>query len=92
MLHQVAAAHRVNMFIQVTYQVYGTYRLGWNRGTGGSTGEYKPKPYDGLYADNYASRLIPQSKIPEECDSLPYSNEAKSTMKEMLDSLVSLKP
>jgi hypothetical protein len=92
MLHQVAAAHRVNMFIQVTYQVYGTYRLGWSHGTGGSTGEYNPKPYDGLYADNYASRIIPQSKIPEECDSLPYSNEAKSSMKEMLDSLFSLKP
>ena len=92
MLQQVAIEHWINMIVQVTYQIHGTYRLGWGGGTGGSTGEHKPKPSDGPYADNYASGVIPKNAIPEECDSLPYSNKAKSAMKEMLDSLFSLKP
>ncbi len=91
-LQGIAITHSFSFFIQTTYRVSGaTY---WDRrgGTIGIVGESRPETDNGPYTGNLDLGIIPKSTIPEECDSLPYSNEAKRAMKEMLDSLFSLKP
>ena len=92
MLQNVVLGHHFAFFVQVTYRVSGEINWGRRGGTIGIVGEHKPEPNNGLYTDSYNLGVIPKSTIPEECDSLPYSNEAKNAMKEMLDSLFSLKP
>ncbi|WP_044078364.1 hypothetical protein [Prevotella sp. oral taxon 317] len=91
-LRGIAITHSFSFFLQATYRVDGaTY---WDRrgGTIGIVGESRPETNNGPYTGNLGLGIFPKSKIPEECDSLPYSNEAKRAMKEMLDSLFSLKP
>lgn len=91
-LQGIAIAHSFSFFVQTTYRVSGaTY---WDRrgGTIGIVGESRPEPNNVPYTGDLGLRIFPKGTIPEECDSLPYSNKAKSAMKEMLDSLFSLKP
>ena len=81
-LQGIAIAHSFSFFVQTTYRVSGaTY---WDRrgGTIGIVGESRPEPNNAPYTGDLGLGIFPKGTIPEECDSLPYSNKAKSAMKE----------